>query len=210
MQIYTSKAQSIVGTRNDGGRPKDDFYPTPPEVTRALLRVESFTTPIWEPACGDGSASEVLKETGMPVFSSDLYDHGYGERGIDFLEEDFLPVPDHPMGVGAIVTNPPFKLATEFIQHAIEDLKVDKLCLLMKLAALEGRTRSAVLRDTKLTKVYVFRNRIQLTRNGEPARGGGMIAFAWFVWYKGHEGDPIIKWIVSEMPGIRRSSSSYA
>lgn len=38
-----------------------EFYPTPPEATRALLSVESFDGAIWEPACGDGAISEVLK-----------------------------------------------------------------------------------------------------------------------------------------------------
>ena len=30
-----------------------EFYPTPPEATRALLSVETFEGLIWEPACGD-------------------------------------------------------------------------------------------------------------------------------------------------------------
>lgn len=28
-----------------------EFYPTPPEATRALLSVENFDGDIWEPAC---------------------------------------------------------------------------------------------------------------------------------------------------------------
>jgi len=39
-----------------------EFYPTPPEATRALLSVESFEGDIWEPACGDGAISKVLIE----------------------------------------------------------------------------------------------------------------------------------------------------
>ena len=41
MADYT-RAQSIVGTNNDGGRPENDFYPTPPEGTNGLLKVESL------------------------------------------------------------------------------------------------------------------------------------------------------------------------
>lgn len=28
-----------------------EFYPTPPEATRALLSVEQFEGSVWEPAC---------------------------------------------------------------------------------------------------------------------------------------------------------------
>lgn len=31
MQASTKKAQSIVGANNDGGRPLNDYYPTPPD-----------------------------------------------------------------------------------------------------------------------------------------------------------------------------------
>lgn len=183
------RSQSIVGV--SPGRPDGDFYPTPPEVTRALLRVEPFFPGqyIWEPACGNGAMSEVLKSTGLVVYSSDLNDHGYGGTGMDFLDMD-SKLPDT-----VIVTNPPFKLASEFIDHAINDLHVEKLCLLMKLSALEGSRRARLLEETGLSRVWVFRNRIQLTRNGEAMRGGGMIAFAWFVWDKDCEGKPEIGWI---------------
>ncbi|MDE8344167.1 MAG: hypothetical protein POG24_10155, partial [Acidocella sp.] len=40
-----------------------DFYPTPGWATYALINSEQFEGDIWEPACGDGSMSEVLAET---------------------------------------------------------------------------------------------------------------------------------------------------
>ncbi|MGL1659540.1 hypothetical protein ACSTH1_23845, partial [Vibrio parahaemolyticus] len=39
-----------------------NFYPTPPEATRALLSVETFDGSIWEPACGKGHIADVLKD----------------------------------------------------------------------------------------------------------------------------------------------------
>ena len=78
-------AQSIVGFNNDGGRPVDDFYITPPEATKALLAVEKFGPCIWEPACGDGAMSRTLEEAGYKVTSTDLHSHGYGVSGVDFL-----------------------------------------------------------------------------------------------------------------------------
>jgi hypothetical protein len=62
-----------------------DFFPTPRWATFALIENEKFDGEIWESACGDGAMSRVLKETGQSVRSSDLYERGFGEAGIDFL-----------------------------------------------------------------------------------------------------------------------------
>lgn len=188
-----SRACSIVGDRKEG-RPSDDFYPTPPEATRALLKVEKFGHVIWEPACGDGAISEVLFSSGYDVVSTDLNSHGYGKPDIDFLKTD-LPY------ANTIITNPPFTLAEEFIEHA-HKLKVVKMALLLKLSALEGRRRSEVMRKTHLTRIHVFENRLTMTRNGEKSKNGGMIAFAWFVWEHGYQGAPTLGWIrCGKQPG---------
>jgi hypothetical protein len=180
------RAQSIVGDRKDG-RPMDDFYPTPPEAVKALLRVEKFYGSIWEPACGDGAISKYLLSVSYPVISSDLYDHGYGQTGIDFLQVANERASN-------IITNPPFNLASEFIIHA-HLLGIYKFAFLMKLAALEGAYRSAIMEETGLTHVWVFRKRLTMTRRGEPSRNGGMIAFAWFVWVSGNADRPQLGWI---------------
>ena len=60
-----------------------DFLPTPVWATHALIDNEKFEGDIWEPACGDGSMSRVLEST--VVQSTDLFDRGYGEAGVDFL-----------------------------------------------------------------------------------------------------------------------------
>ena len=93
-----------------------EFYPTPPEATRALLSVESFAGSIWEPACGEGHISKVLEAAGYSVVSTDLATRwNYGEGGRDFLTET-VPLATH------IVTNPPYGrgLADAFVGHALE------------------------------------------------------------------------------------------
>jgi hypothetical protein len=185
------RSQSIVGTnkgKNNGiERPEMDFYPTPPRGTHALCDVDGFPSAIWEPACGDGAMSKVLMERGYDVVSTDIEPRGYGTQ-LDFLETVELMAP-------SIVTNPPFTMAEEFAEHALS-LGCKKLALLCKLAFLEGVSRSAWLEKTPLAKVYVFKRRLKFTRNGdENIKGGGMIAFAWFVWEKGYTGRPMIGWI---------------
>jgi hypothetical protein len=80
-----------------------DFFPTPRWATFALIENEKFNGEIWECACGDGTMSRVLEETGQPVRSTDLYDRGFGEAGVDFLMSQ--------SGADNIVTNPPYNCA---------------------------------------------------------------------------------------------------
>lgn len=92
-----------------------DFYPTPPECTRALMRDFGWLfagAVVWEPACGDGAMAGVIGETASSVISTDLHDRGFGAGGVDFLTAD------KPVGVEAIITNPPFVEAEAFIRAA--------------------------------------------------------------------------------------------
>lgn len=168
-------------------REKDDFYPTPPEGTHALLSVEEFTGHIWEPACGDGAISKVLEGSGYKVRSTDLVDRGYGEHGHDFLME-WDCRPDN------IITNPPFKLAEQFARHALH-ITTGKVALLCRLAWLEGKGRRDLFENSPLKNVWVFSKRLHMSRNGEPNPNGGMLAFAWFVWERGYTGRPNLGWV---------------
>lgn len=170
-------------------RQKDDFYPTPPIATRALLGVETFDGPIWECACGDGAISKILEAIGHSVISTDLVDRGYGTPRIDFLMEYQARAPN-------IVTNPPFKFAREFVNNALR-LTTGKVAILARLAWLEGKSRRELFEHSPLARVWVFSGRIPMLRNGDEmmAGGGGMIAFAWFVWEHGFTGKPTLGWI---------------
>lgn len=168
-------------------REKDDFYPTPPEATRALLDREGFMGEIWEPACGDGAISRVLEDAGYTVVSTDLVDRGYGENRVDFLMERNLLAPN-------IVTNPPFKNAEAFVRKSL-DLGAVKVAMLFRLAWLEGSGRKKLFESTPLARVYVASRRLRMSRGGlDENGGGGMIAFAWFVWDVTYKGPPTLGW----------------
>lgn len=179
------RAQSLVGS--SAGRPKDDFYPTPPAATEALLGAETFLGDIWEPACGDGAISKVLGSRGHKVLSTDLVYRGYGEGGHDFFASEH--------SAANIITNPPYSLGQEFIEHALKKT-TGKVAMLMKLAFLEGAKRKTMFETTPLARVHVFSKRLKMARMGETEKyGSGMIAFAWFVFEHGYEGEPVIRWI---------------
>jgi hypothetical protein len=65
----------------------------------------------WEPACDNGAIAKVLRSAGRAVLSSDIARYDGFEP--DFVA-DYLTAPV-PHGVQAVVTNPPFKLAIEFV-----------------------------------------------------------------------------------------------
>lgn len=178
------KSQRIVGV---GTRTKDDFYPTPRRGIESLCAVEQFEGPIWEPACGTGSISSVLSEKGYEVISSDLLDRGYGENRIDFLMEWQARAPN-------IVTNPPFNMATDFVEKALS-LSTGKVAFLLKIQFLEGLRRAHLFKPP-FARVWVFRSRLTLTKGDQQElKGGGMMTFAWFIWEHGYQAEPVIRWL---------------
>lgn len=186
---YAPTKARMIGADVSPGREKDDFYPTPPEATEALLSVEKFVGDILEPACGDGAISRVLEASGYSVRSSDLIDRGYGETGLDFIGVGY------PYRASNVVTNPPFKLALQFVWRAL-DVCDRKVAMLLKVAFLEGVERGAMFRQTPLARVWVFSKRVTFrnTMRGE-VQGSGMMAFAWFVWEHGYSGKPELGWL---------------
>src|SRR5437016_2512180 len=88
-----------------------DFFPTPAWATYALIDNEVFNGDIWESACGNGAMSVVLGTTGRAIASSDLYDRGYGDVGVDFLRPR--------RRADNIITNPPYNSAEGFVQSGL-------------------------------------------------------------------------------------------
>jgi hypothetical protein len=162
----------------------DDLYQTPAPATEALLRAERLPRVIWEPAAGRGAIVNVLRAAGHEVVASDLTDHGIPGQ---HARCDFLMETKAPAGVQAIVTNPPFKLATEFAEHALHLAPQVFMCL--RLAFIEGMRRSAIIDGGHLARVHVFRNRVAFHRDGWTGpKHSGAIAFAWFAWDRNHSG----------------------
>ena len=54
-----------------------------------------------------------------------------------------------------------------------------------------------MFRLTPIKKIYVFSRRITFTNpdSNKKTHGGGMLAFAWYIWERGFEGKPTIDWI---------------
>lgn len=164
-----------------------DFFPTPRWATHALIENEEFTGDIWECACGNGAMSEVLELTGSNVFSSDLYDRGFGQAGVDFLQPSRKS--------DNIVTNPPFNAAEGFVRSGLAS-SGKKFALLLRLAFLEGANRQrTIFNEFPPSRVWVFSERITFYPEGAVRKGSGTTAYAWFVWDKAAAGRPELKWL---------------
>ena len=117
-------------------RAGEDYYATDPKAVEMLCDLEDFSPTVLEPACGEGHIAKVLQARGYKVIACDLVDRGFGEGGIDFLKV-------RKTGVDAdIVTNPPYKLAQEFVEKAMEVVSSGhKVAMFLKLTFLETARR---------------------------------------------------------------------
>ena len=187
----------IAGAIGSRERIENDYYATPSEATQVLLDSLDLSEckKFLEPSCGEGHISKVLEENfkESTIFSTDLINRGYGDGDIDFLKFDEYRKYD------CVITNPPFKLAKEFIEKG---LKVSNKYVIMfaKIQLLEGIGRKQLFEKYPPKYIYVFTNRINPLRNGNPLDEKGKpwsstMCFAWFVWEIGFTGEPVIRWL---------------
>ena len=172
-------------------REENDFYATDPRAMQDLLKYETFNKNIWEPACGEGNLSEVLKLNGYNVYSTDLIDRGYPDAIIDFLETDVK-------FDGDIITNPPFKYTSEFVLKALDSIPMGgKVAMFLKINYLSGQKRfKEIYSKYPPSKVYVFSGRYACSRNNKPeGYKHGAMDYMWVIWEKGKIGCTHLKWI---------------
>jgi hypothetical protein len=165
-----------------------DLYETPAEATLALLRAEKLPHWLWEPARGRGAIVRVLRESGHAVVATDLVDYGEAITPPGYFGVDFLTERKAPAGCQAVVTNPPFRLAQQFVEHAMQ--LVPQVYMLLRLAFLESERRRGILEDRGLARVHVFRDRLpRMHRDGwDGPRASSTVAYAWFCWNRAHTG----------------------
>ena len=185
------KSSTMIGGKsNQHGRNAADFYATPPECTAVLL--ENYggmfrSGRVWEPACGDGAISKVLEADGLDVVSTDLQDRGYGEGGMNFLTSD--------CSCQSIITNPPFHLAAQFIERAVQ--KEVPFAMLLKATYWHAAKRSELFNRTRPLAVMAMSWRPAMS----PERGkSGTMDFIWTVW--GSKPSLETKYIVSKKPTL--------
>ena len=170
-----------------------DYYATDPRSVKAILKYIDFgNTTVWDPGSGHNYIIDTLKEAGYKTRSTDIFDYGYQDEIIDFLEYN-------GKWNGSIMFNPPYKLALEFVLKALEVADEGaKVVVFLRTLFLEGTKRyEKLFKDQPPKTVYVFSNR-QVCSKADDFTEGSAVSYSWFVWEKGSTSDPVIKWIQSE------------
>lgn len=183
-----------ASNHTDKEREPNDFYATDPIAVDKLVGSIGFIpSVVWECACGTGCLSERLKQYCHGVVSTDVIDRGYGQV------QDFLLAKEMPSGCSCIITNPPYKLATEFILHALSLLPDGGRCIMfLKTTFLEGEKRHRLLFSKYPQRILQFSKRVLCAKNAEfqkMRKVGSAVSYAWFVWEKGYKGETTITWI---------------
>ncbi|MGN5376134.1 hypothetical protein [Sphingomonas hankookensis] len=171
-------------SRSKTERRGNDFYPTPPEVTAALLHREHHSLraaaghgPVWEPCGRGGAIVGILKSAGFDVVATDLVpdpDH-------DVRQQDLLTV-RRRLGK-AVVTNPPFALAETMIRHLLGDLDVAWCALVLKATFWHASTRTPLYRLHPPQRIYALNWRPDFLGLGAPP-----MEVVWCVWDRGCAG----------------------
>lgn len=155
----------IIGANDPGKRQERDFYPTPTDVTDALMKELDLpkTYTIWEPACGDGAITGELEKLGYKTIGTDI-----------ITGQDYLTEPLHECDW--IITNPPFILAEQFIRRSWKHKK--PFALLLKSQYWHAKRRQGLFEECKPTAVYPLTWRPNFLETGKSP----LMDMIWTVW----------------------------
>lgn len=192
-------SHAVMAQRHEPRDSPDDF-PTPPWATRALI--EHVIGPdavrgldCLEPACGRGYMSLPLGEYFETVASSDAYVYGFGPV------RDFLEYPFEAQSHDWVITNPPFRLAEEFVDRAMVVAR-HGVAILARTVFLESVGRyEGIFRNRPPSKFAQFTERVAMVKGRLDPKASTATGYAWFVWEKGATTEPRLMWV----PPCRRA-----
>lgn len=173
-----------MSQRNSGYDRQDrDLYETPSWVTKALLPyIPTRANDIWEPACGSGKMLDALKaaqQVGGQLVGTDI------ANGIDFLDTRFYHF-------DAVITNPPFKLSRQFIEHALETVRLQEGFVAMLLPSDYDHAKT---RQHLFSGCPQFSKRLVLTKRivwFERPGAAPSSNHSWWMWDWQQRGSPTI------------------
>jgi hypothetical protein len=177
-----NRSSAVMQQRTEPHNSLDDF-PTPPWATRALMEhISDYgrnTMTVREPAANRGHMARPLAEYFGKVEASDIHDYGAGYPVTDYL---FGPPPSL---VDWTITNPPFRLAQQFIERAI-DTSDKGAAMILRTAFLEGVNRYNMLFSTNPPSLVLqFAERVVMHKGKLSAKGSTATAYCWVVWQHG-------------------------
>jgi hypothetical protein len=207
-----NRSSAVMQQRSEPHDSLDDF-PTPPWATRALceflqanLGFDLSMMSCREPAANRGHMVHPLLESFGHIAASDIHDYGAG-----FRVEDYLFGPDqHWDRTDFTITNPPFKLAEQFIERALRLSRVG-CAVIVRAAFLEGVGRySRLFAITPPSYVLQFTERVVMHKGRLAPEGSTATAYAWLVWINDDQADTRLRWIAPCRKRLERPSDYEA
>lgn len=178
--------------------PKDspDDFPTPPWATRALIEHviggldELKVKNCLEPACGRGYMARPLSEYFQQVDTADAYHYGFAPV------RDFLTYPYEAQSHDWVITNPPFRLAEEFVERALNVAR-EGVAILARTVFLESVGRyEGIFKNNPPTKFAQFSERVPMVKGRVDPKASTATGYAWFVWEKKTQvNSPRLMWV---------------
>ena len=198
-------SHAVMAQRTEPKDSPDDF-PTPPWATRGLLEyvIDDASAlaklTCLEPACGAGHMAKVLKEYFKTVQSSDAFSYGYGQVR-DFVEE--------PYDVDTfdwVITNPPFRLAEDFVRLSLPIARKG-VAILARTVFLESVGRyQGIFRQFPPAKFAQFVERVPMVKGRLDIKASTATGYAWLVWEKQTSDLPRLMWV----PPCRKSLERHS
>lgn len=195
----TDVVQILGGANHNTIREANDFYATPTEAVKALMKNFEFdkSKTIYDPCVGKGHILKPFRDEGFNVKGTDLVGRAdYFDPNIKYEGgTDYIACTEK--FDGTIVTNPPYEICKNFAETCINNITDGNyVCMLLKIQFLETKSRYELFKKYPPKYVYVFVNRIGCIPGGESdKKTSSAICYAWYVWEKGYTGEPIIRWL---------------
>lgn len=193
-----NRSHAVMAQRTEAKDSPDDF-PTPPWATRALmehvLEGDHREQSCLEPACGAGHMAKVLVDYFDEVNAADAHDYGYADV------KDFLRTPLVVNSYDWVITNPPFRLAEDFVLRALS-ISRKGVAMLTRTVFLESVGRhQRLFTQHPPAKFAQFTERVPMVKGRLDQKASTATGYGWLVWDKQHSGPTQLVWI----PPCRKS-----
>lgn len=179
--MVQNTSHAVMAQRHEPADSLDNF-PTPPWATRALMDgvliglAGTDLMTCLEPACGQGHMAKPLLEYFSKVTAFDIHSYGYGDVG------DFLNAPIKSGAFDWVITNPPFRLAEQFIEKSL-DIAADGVAMLVRTSFFEGVGRyERIFSKRPPSYVAQFSERVPMVKGRLDRTASTATAYAWAIW----------------------------